>query len=324
VDKEERKILVVGAGVMGHGIAQTFAQGGFSVTMVDINQQALDKGLTLMTSSLETMKQEGFLDQSMEDVIKRVKVTTSLADGAQDADFAIEVIQETVEAKRKILTELDKVCPPKTLLASNTSYINIFDFTEISRQDKMLITHWYAPPQLIPLVDVVGGPHTEAGNLDVMAAVLKKLGKKPMVLKKYISGYAINRIQHALNREIMYLIDNDYVTPEQIDEGAIAGLALRMMVVGVIARYDFGGISDKTLKPHGFEEIPQDYQPKKLRQLIEKGYLGAKTGRGFFDYTGRTESDLYRERDVRLMEMLRTLKKLDARGPLGMPCELRD
>jgi 3-hydroxybutyryl-CoA dehydrogenase len=322
MEKENRKVLVVGAGVMGHGIAQTFAQGGFRVSLVDVNQQALEKGLALMQASLETMQKEGFLNQPIKDILERVSLTTSLAEGAKGAHLAIEAIQETVDAKKKIFTELDEVCPPYTILASNTSYINIFDLDGIPRLDKVLIAHWYAPPQLIPLVDVVGGPKTEAGNIQLVVEILKKLGKKPMVFKKYISGYAINRIQHALNREIMYLIDNDYVTPEQIDQGAIAGLALRMMVVGVVGRYDFGGINNKTLHPHGFIEVPQDYQPKKLNLLIEKGDLGAKTGKGFFDYSGRSEADLYKERDVRLMEVLRTLEKLDAMGPLGMPYEL--
>ena len=135
-------------------------------------------------------------------------------------------------------------------------------------------------------------------------------------MKKFIAGYAVNRIQHTLNREVNFLLDNDYITPEQLDEAVRVGLAFRMMVVGVVARYDFGGLSMKTRHPAGFEEVPLDYEYKKLQELINQGHLGVRTGRGFFDYKGKSEEELYHERDIRLIEMLRTLRKLEARGPL--------
>jgi 3-hydroxyacyl-CoA dehydrogenase len=166
---------------------------------------------------------------------------------------------------------------------------------------------------------VVGGPKTDKANLEVMVQILRKIGKRPVLMKKFISGYAVNRIQHALNREVNFLLDNDYVTPEQLDEAVQVGLAFRMMVVGVVARYDFGGISMRTRHPPGFEEVPLDYEYKKLQGLIDKGYLGVRTGRGFYDYKGKSEEELYRERDIRLIEMLRTLRRLEARGPIEDP-----
>ena len=319
MEQEHRKVVVVGAGVMGHGIAQTFAQGGFWVSLVDTTQEALDRGLKLMKSSLNTMAEEGVLEDSMDAVLDLVTPTTSLEEGARDADIAVEAVFEDVAAKKEVFKQLDAYCPPKTLLASNTSFLNIFDFVETSRPDKVLITHWYAPPQLIPLVDVVGGPKTNRTILEFMVQILRKVGKRPVLMEKFISGYAVNRIQHALNREVNFLLDNDYVTPEQLDEAVQVGLAFRMMVVGVVARYDFGGISMRTRHPPGFEEVPLDYEYKKLQELIDKGHLGVKTGRGFYDYKGKSEEEIYRERDVRLIEMLRILKKLEARGPLEGP-----
>jgi 3-hydroxyacyl-CoA dehydrogenase len=319
MEQEERKVVVVGAGVMGHGIAQTFAQGGFRVSLVDTTREALDRGLKLMKSSLNTMANEGILKEPIERILDRVSCTTFLKEGASDADIAVEAVFEDVEAKKEVFRQLDTYCPSKTLLASNTSFLNIFDFLETSRPDKILITHWYAPPQLIPLVDVVGGPKTDKANLEVMVQILRKIGKRPVLMKKFISGYAVNRIQHALNREVNFLLDNDYVTPEQLDEAVQVGLAFRMMVVGVVARYDFGGISMRTRHPPGFEEVPLDYEYKKLQGLIDKGYLGVRTGRGFYDYKGKSEEELYRERDIRLIEMLRTLRRLEARGPIEDP-----
>ena len=319
MEKENRKIVVVGAGVMGHGIAQTFAQGGHHVSLVDTTQEALDKGLKLIQSSLNTMAEEGLLKEPIDRILGRVRCTTSLKEGARDADIAVEAVFEDVATKKEIFKQLDTHCPSKTLLASNTSFLNIFDFVETSRPDKVLITHWYAPPQLIPLVDVVGGPKTDKANLDGMVQILRKIGKRPVLMKKFISGYAVNRIQHALNREVNFLLDNDYVTPAELDEAVQVGLAFRMMVVGVVARYDFAGLSLRTRDPPGFEEVPLDYEYKKLQELINKGYLGVKTGRGFYDYKGKSEEEIYRERDIRLIEILRTLEKLEKRGPLEGP-----
>src|SRR5512139_1146717 len=196
--KEEKgKVVVVGAGVMGYGIAQTFAQGRFQVSLVDISQEALNRASYLIQLGLKTMANENFLEEPVQAILDRLAFTTSLEDGARNADVAVEAIFEKVEAKKALFAQLDRCCPPKTLLASNTSYLNIFNFVETSRPDKVMITHWYAPPELIPLVDVVGGPETDPSHLEAMVQMLRKIGKKPVLMKKYISGYAINRIQHA-------------------------------------------------------------------------------------------------------------------------------
>jgi 3-hydroxybutyryl-CoA dehydrogenase len=313
MEHENRKIVVVGAGAMGHGIAQTFAQGGFRVYVVDTTQEALDRGLMLMKSSLDTMAEEGLLEEPLESIMERVSWTTSLKEGARDADIAIEAVFEDVEVKKEVFTQLDNCCPPKALLASNTSFLNIFDFVETSRPDKVLITHWYVPPQLIPLVDVTGGSKTAKTALEEMVQILRKIGKRPVLMKKFISGYAINRIQLALQREVHFLLDNDYITPEQLDEAARVGLAFRMMVVGVVQRFDFGGLdlSVRNLQKHNLELTPLDYKPRKLFELVEKGHVGVKSGKGFYDYTGLNEVEVYRERDRKLMRMLKSLKEIE-------------
>jgi 3-hydroxybutyryl-CoA dehydrogenase len=315
------RVLIAGAGVMGYGMAQNFANEGFKVALVDISQQSLDRALRFMRPSLKTMADEGLLNGTVDDVLGRITLTTSLEEGAKDADLAIEAIFEQVQAKKEMFSHLDEVCPPETILCSNTSFLNIFEFVETSRPDKVLITHWYAPPHLVPLVDVVGGPQTSPESVEAVAQVLRRIGKRPVVMKKYIAGYAINRIQHAFNREVNFLIDQGYITPANLDEAVKVGLAFRMMVVGVVQRYDFGGISMRTRHPAGFEEVPLDYEYRTLQKLIDRGTLGVKSGRGFYDYKGRSEEEVYRERDIRLIEMARTLRKLEERGPIGKSYE---
>ncbi len=315
MDRKINKILIVGAGIMGHGIAQTFAQAGYQVSLVDVIQKTLDRSLGLIKSSLGTFAQEGLLAQSeIPEIIDRITLTSSLEEGAHEADIVIEAVTENRELKKEIFSQLDKYCPRRALLASNTTALNIFDFVETSRAEKVLICHWYTPPQLIPLVDVVKGPQTSEESVELMVQLLEKMDKKPLVLRKFISGYVIPRLQMALQREIHFLLDNEYVTPQELDETVKAGLALRMMVLGVVQRFDFGGLDLRVRNlenPYVQSQLtPLDYKPKKVFELFKQGHLGVKTGREFYDYKGRKEAEIYRDRDIQLIRMLKAYKSL--------------
>ena len=306
---------MVGAGTMGHGIAQTFAQNDYDVALVDVKQEALNRAQVLVGSSLETLAKYKLIKPSqIKKTIARIKFTTSLEDAAKNADIAIEAVSEDRKIKEKVFDQFDKLCPPQTLLASNTTALNIFDIEKTSRPDKVLISHWYTPPQLIPLVDVVKGPRTSEESVQLMLELLKKIGKTPLLLRKFVSGYLISRLQIATLREIFYLLDNDIVTPEELDMAAKAGLALRMMAIGLVQRIDFGGL-DLTVKnldnPYVQAQItPPDYKPKKIYELVRQGYLGVKSGRGFYDYEDRSEEELCQERDVKLIKLLKVYNEL--------------
>jgi len=308
-----KKITVIGAGTMGHGIAQSFAQAGYWVSMMSRTQKTLDRAMTLIQSSLSAMAEEGVLDQkSIPSIINRITPTTSIEEAARDADIAFETMTEDKEAKKEVFAQLDKYCPPRTLLASNTTYLNIFDLVETSRPDKVLIAHWYAPPQIIPLVDVVKGPKTNMSNVEWMADLLRTIDKKPAVFKKYVPGYVVTRLQVAFQREVFYLLDNDFLSPEELDEAAKWGLAMRMMVIGVVQRIDFGGLdlTAKNLEKSLFPPTPLEYKPTKIFELVKQGCLGVKTGKGFFDYKGRSEAEVCKERDVKLIRMFKALKMI--------------
>ncbi|MBN1366920.1 MAG: 3-hydroxyacyl-CoA dehydrogenase family protein [Dehalococcoidales bacterium] len=313
---EIQKILVVGAGTMGHGIAQNFAQGGYEVSLYSRTAETLKRATSLIQSSLEAMAQENMVDRAqIPAIIGRIKMTQSLEEGARDADIAFETVVEKREDKIDIFEKLDRLCPPKTLLASNTTALNVFEFVKTSRPDKVLIGHWYTPPQIIPLVDVVKGPETSEESVQTMVAVLKKIGKTPLLLRKFISGYLVSRWQIATLRDILYLLDNDIVTPEELDTAAKAGWAMRMMVVGLIQRIDFGGL-DLSLKsldnPYVRSQMtPQDYKPTKIYELVKEGHLGVKTGKGFYDYQGKSEAEVCYERDLKLLKMLKVYKELE-------------
>jgi 3-hydroxybutyryl-CoA dehydrogenase len=259
------------------------------------------------------MAQERIVDsQRIPEVLRRITFTTSLEEAAQDTDIAFECVVEDEGAKKEVFSRLDNACPPRTLLASNTTFLNIFDLVETSRPGKVLIAHWYAPPQIIPLVDVVKGPLTDPASVGLMVKVLRGIDKRPVVFNRYVSGYVVSRLQFALQREVLYLLDNDYLSPEELDEAAKWGLALRMMVVGVVQRFDFGGLdlSARNLEKPSFLPTPLEYKPRKIFELVKQGFLGVKSGRGFYDYTGRNEAEVCAERDTKLLKILKFFKML--------------
>jgi len=312
-----KKILVVGAGTMGHGIAQSFAQEGFTVELYSRTAETLERARSLIDYSLQAfVKEKMVAKKDIPAILERINFTQSLEKAAEDSDIAFETVVENREAKIDIFGKLDRLCPPKTLLASNTTALNIFDFVKTSRPDKVLIGHWYTPPQIIPLVDVVKGPDTSEESIHILAALLKKIGKAPLVLKKFILGYLLSRLQIAMLGEIFFLLDSDIITPEQLDTAAKTGLALRMMVLGLVQRMDFGGL-DLTVRnyenPYMRKQLtPRDYKPVKLYELVREGHFGVKTGKGFYDYSNQTEAEVCYERDIKLIKMLRAYRELES------------
>ncbi len=316
MEERNEKILVAGAGIMGHGISTVFALGGYRVTQWTRRQETLDQAKELIQSSLKTLAKGGLIDESeIPKVYDRITFTLDLEEGCADADLAIETIVEKKEVKQDMFEKFDKFCPRKTILASNTTALNIFDFIETSRQDKVCIAHWYTPPILIPLVDVVKGPETSDETVQTVAQMIKNIGQYPLVLNKYVSGYVVSKLQIAMLREIMFLLDNDIVSPEQLDNAVITGLGIRLMVLGVVKRMDYGGLdlSYKNMtNPAVIERMtPPDYHPAKLEELVKNGHYGVKTLKGFFDYTGKTVAQVNEERDLKMIKMLKAWREME-------------
>jgi 3-hydroxybutyryl-CoA dehydrogenase len=305
-----RRVMVVGAGTMGHSIASVFAQGGFDVDLVDVKEEILERAMALIRSNLQTLKREKLISaKAISETLGRIHGTTSMEAGKR-ADLVIEAISEDPKAKKNLFRDLDRICPPRTIFASNTSYLNVFPYLKTKRNRNVVIAHWWAPPHLIPLVDVVKGPKTSVQTVETVKQILLRLGKKPVVMKKFIPGYIVNRLQRAMAREIFNLLDGGYASAEDIDAAVKNSIGLRIPVVGVVQRYDFTGL-DLVLS---FESNPsihlvsKDRRPKTLANLVRKGCLGVKSGRGFYDYSRRTGAEVMRERDRKLIALLKFLK----------------
>src|SRR6516162_5922293 len=308
-----KNISVIGAGLMGHGIATVFSLGGYQVTLHDVSEEALTRAQKLISEVLCTLAEAGIIDpQGSASLRDRIVLTTSLATVAAHADLIVEAVTEDAEIKRSVFSELDNLAPPTAVWASNTSSLNIFDLLPKRRLARSLIAHWYTPPYIVDLVDVVPSPETEPQIVAAVTGLLKGLGKQPIVLPKFISGYIANRLQAALNVEVFFLLDHGYATPEQIDQAVKSGLALRMPLLGHLRKLDYTGLeliqqllANKTYEP------PQGLdRSQMLDEHIQMGRTGVMAGKGFFDYRGRSAEALFRERDLKLIALKKFLLQL--------------
>ena len=309
-----KNIAVVGAGLMGHGLAAVFALGGHKVTLHDVSKDALTRAQKLINEVFLTLAEAGVIDPrgSSSTLKDRIIPTSNLATVVAQADLIVEAVTEDAGIKRSLFSELDTCAPLTALWASNTSSLNIFDLLPARRHAKSLIAHWYAPPYIIDLVDVVPGPETEPEALAAVKDLLESLGKKPIVLSKFISGFIANRLQAALNLEVFFLLDQGYATPEQIDQAVKSGLGLRIPLLGILRKADYTGLeliqqllANKTYEP------PQGlHRSQTLDELIKMGRTGVMAGRGFFDYRGRPAEALFRERDLKLLTLQKCLRQL--------------
>jgi 3-hydroxybutyryl-CoA dehydrogenase len=298
---------------MGHSLAQVFAQGGYRVWLNDVKEEILARARGLIASNLRTGMEMGLLDKKQEgEALQRIRTTPQVEEACSDADFVIEAIFENQAAKKEIFTTLDKVCPPRTILASNTSFMDIFKFVETGRPEKVLITHFFVPPHIVPLVEVVRGPETGQDTVDAVKALMAHAGKKPVVISKFLPGFIANRLQSALTNEMLFLIDNGYATAADIDEATKASFGFRMPILGVAKKVDFAGVDQiqRSIRNGLYQPPPARLNSESLDRLVSEGKLGVKSGQGFFDYGGRPAGEIMKETNEKLIKLLRFLKEL--------------
>ena len=308
-----KKIAVLGAGTMGPGIAQTYAMGGYNVTMWTRSESTREKAKAALHTQLETFAQEGEIAaEDVETIYGRVNFALTVEEAVAGADFIQETIVENRDAKTALYEQLAACVPSDVIIASNTSAMNIFEIVPEKLLPQQIICHWYAPPQLIPLVEVVKSEQAPQEYADIALALLKKCGKTAVLMKKFIKGYIVNRLQQCLNREVFFLLDNGYCDAEAIDLAAKASFIPRACVLGLCKRADFGGLdmTANNYRNHSYT-MPEhgDEMPHVLEEHIEHGELGIKTGHGFYDYEGVDIEALKAKRDKQLFEVFRLEKK---------------
>ena len=304
------EIAIIGAGIMGHGLALVFALGGHAVRLTDSREEALAGAPALMRSALATLLEAGEVEAGRADAADRVTLCRTLEEAVDGAALVIEAVTEDPGVKRALFAALDGAMPDEAVLASNTSYLDVFPLIPERRQPHALIAHWYTPPYLIDLVDIVPGPRTDPAVIATMRALVAATGHKPVVLTRFVPGYIANRIQSAITLEALRLIDDGVATARDVDDAIVHGLALRLPILGHLAKADFTGLDlmRRALANRTYEPPPARAHSETVDALCAAGRTGVMAGRGFFDWTGRDPAELFRERDRRLLALRRALR----------------
>ncbi|MBN1277190.1 MAG: 3-hydroxyacyl-CoA dehydrogenase family protein [Deltaproteobacteria bacterium] len=285
---EISNITIIGAGLMGHGISQIFASRGYPVTLMDLNHDLLSSALKNIRSNLAVMADNNIGTHSeIESVISRIKTTTDMVEAIVKADFVVEAVSENLDLKQKVFRELDSLSRHDTILATNTSVISITEIASKSKfRERIVGTHFWNPPYLIPLVEVVRGDNTSDETMDKAFSLLKSVGKHPVRVNRDVPGFVANRLQHALWREAISIVEKGIADAATVDECVKYGFGLRLPVLAPMENADMVG-TDLTFAIHDYilKHLENSPAPSPLlKKMVEEGNLGFKSGRGFQEW----------------------------------------
>ncbi|HUN40088.1 MAG TPA: 3-hydroxyacyl-CoA dehydrogenase family protein [Acetobacteraceae bacterium] len=311
------EVAVVGAGLMGHALALVFALGGHQVRLTDNDAETLERAPGLMATALATLAEAGEVDASWnrQRLSQAVRCIPSLRETVAGAKLVVEAIVERPDVKRALYGQLETLIDSDTILASNTSNLDIFPLVPSGLQQRTIIAHWYTPPYLCDLVDLCPGPRTDPAAIATMRDIVTAMGKAPVVFKQMVQGYVANRLQAAMQLEVYRLLDEGLVTPKDIDDSVIHGLALRIPILGIMAKADFTGLllMQQGMKNRSYTPPqPRDHSDT-LDALIASGRTGVMSGKGYFDWGDRNPEQLFQERDKKLLKLKQALRKI---GPM--------
>lgn len=310
--EDVKKVAVFGAGTMGPGVAQMFAGAGYEVALYSRKAETLAKAVAMVKANFATLIEHGTVTEADAEAAQgRIKTTQSLEEAGTDADFVLETIAENKDAKRQLYSDLEGVCPERTIFASNTSSLNVFELLPPGLQTRSVCAHFFTPAHIIPLVEVVPGPETAADTMELTVALMKKCGKSPVVMKKFGPGFIVNRIQRAIGETAMDMVQEGLVEPEEIDAAVKASLGIRLPIVGVMQTFDFQGLDMLLAYQQNVGKVYSFVEDR-----VKQGACGAKSGRGIYDYQGRSEVEILKKRDELYLKMLDYLKEIGAFEPV--------
>jgi len=306
--EEIKNICNLGTGTMGFGTALLFAMKGYNVRMFGRSNSSVQRGFASIQAALKTYVENKLVTESeIPAILGRIKGVTTLAEAAEGADFVIESIAENIEIKREIWAQIEKLTGPDTIFATNTSGLSPTAIQEaLTRKDKFVVAHFWNPPHLVPLVEVVPGKYTSQETVDVTWKLIEKIGKKPVALKKEALGFIGNRLQLALLREALYIVEEGIATEEAVDTAVKYSLGRRLSTTGPIETADLGGLDIfYNIASYLNEDLCDAKKPSVLlQQAIDKGTLGAKTGTGLYNWTPESLAKIKKTRENILLEWL--------------------
>jgi 3-hydroxybutyryl-CoA dehydrogenase len=313
--EEIQNISVLGAGIMGHGIAQSFLMGGYPVWLYDIRESILETAKKHIEKNLELFSQAGFIGkEDIEPILSRLSITTDLENTVEGSDFIVEAAPEDLSLKQELFQRVESLCRKDTIIATNTSSLILKDIgARVKTKERLVITHWFNPPHIVPTVEVVKGEWTSDETMETAYGLLTKIKKVPVKIYQELPGFLVNRIQVAMAREVFDLYEKGVASAADIDKAVKGSFGFRLASIGPLLTADFGGL-ELWLKvcEHLFLHIQSSTDPPKaLQRLVSQGHLGIKSGKGFYDYAidfSKAELDgAIQERDQEFLHRLKHL-----------------
>ncbi len=303
-----KKVGIAGAGFMGSGIAQIFAQEGYEVIVYDLFDNMLDNARQAIERNQKAFLEFDLIDKEAARKTFELITFTTRKEELGAVDFLLEAIVEKLDVKQAFWNEMNEIVKSEALLATNTSGLSITAIArDIRRKENFAGMHWWNPPHIVPLVEVILGDGSAIETARRLIEIAEGLGKQTVLVKKDVPGFIGNRINHTVFREAMYMVEQGIASAEDIDKACRYGPGFRYPILGPLQIADTGNLETwYNVASYLFRDLCRDQEPSRiLQELIDNGHLGVKTGKGFFDYSNGKGEEVLRERDKKFLLMLK-------------------